>query len=83
VPGAAGDFNYMIEQPNRGTRSIGLNLASDDGREVLYRLAETSDVFLTSTGRTSASTSADPISSTTRASPTPARATSTDGSAGE
>ena len=47
VPGAAGGFNYMIEQPNRGKRSIGLNLASDDGRELLYRLAETSDVFLT------------------------------------
>ena len=47
VPGAAGGFNYMIEQPNRGKRSIGLNLASDEGRELLYRLAETSDVFLT------------------------------------
>jgi len=47
VPAAAGGFNYMIEQPNRGKRSIGLNLASEDGRELLYRLAETSDVFLT------------------------------------
>jgi crotonobetainyl-CoA:carnitine CoA-transferase CaiB-like acyl-CoA transferase len=47
VPGAAGGFNYMIEQPNRGKRSLGLNLAHEDGRELLYRLAETSDVFLT------------------------------------
>jgi len=47
VPAAAGGFNYMMEQPNRGKRSLGLNLASDEGRELLYRLAETSDVFLT------------------------------------
>ncbi|HEV2310052.1 MAG TPA: CoA transferase [Acidimicrobiia bacterium] len=47
VPAAAGGFNYMIEQPNQGKRSIGLNLASDEGKELLYRLAETSDVFLT------------------------------------
>ncbi len=47
VPGAAGGFNYMIEQPNRGKRSVGLNLADPDGRELLYRLAESSDVFLT------------------------------------
>ena len=47
VPGAVGGFNYMMEQPNRGKRSVGLNLASDDGRELLYRLAEASDVFLT------------------------------------
>ncbi len=47
VPAAVGGFNYMMEQPNRGKRSVGLNLASDDGRELLYRLAESSDVFLT------------------------------------
>ena len=47
VPGAVGGFNYMIEQPNRGKRSVGLNLAHPDGRELLYRLAESSDVFLT------------------------------------
>ncbi len=47
VPGAVGGFNYMIEQPNRGKRSVGLNLADPDGRELLYRLAESSDVFLT------------------------------------
>lgn len=48
VPAAAGGFNYMIEQPNRGKRSVGINLGTDDGRELLYRLAATSDVFLTS-----------------------------------
>jgi crotonobetainyl-CoA:carnitine CoA-transferase CaiB-like acyl-CoA transferase len=47
VPGAAGGFNYMIEQPNRGKRSVGIDLASGDGRELLYRIAESSDVFLT------------------------------------
>jgi crotonobetainyl-CoA:carnitine CoA-transferase CaiB-like acyl-CoA transferase len=47
VPAAAGGFNYMIEQPNRGKRSVGINLADDDGRDLLYRLAASSDVFLT------------------------------------
>ena len=37
----------MIEQPNRGKRSIGLNLAHPDGREMLMKLVETADVFLT------------------------------------
>jgi crotonobetainyl-CoA:carnitine CoA-transferase CaiB-like acyl-CoA transferase len=47
VPAAAGGFNYMMEQPNRGKRSVGINLAHDDGRELLYQLAATCDVFLT------------------------------------
>jgi crotonobetainyl-CoA:carnitine CoA-transferase CaiB-like acyl-CoA transferase len=34
VPAAAGGFNYMIEQPNRGKRSVGINLAHADGREI-------------------------------------------------
>ncbi|MGH7863829.1 MAG: CaiB/BaiF CoA transferase family protein, partial [Candidatus Binataceae bacterium] len=33
--------------PNRGKRSIGLDIARPEGRELLYRLAETADVFLT------------------------------------
>lgn len=41
-------FNALMENANRGKRSIGLNLASSDGRDVLMRLAKTSDVFLTS-----------------------------------
>jgi crotonobetainyl-CoA:carnitine CoA-transferase CaiB-like acyl-CoA transferase len=40
--------NFMMEQPNRGKRSIGIDLHSAEGLELLYRLAETSDVFLTS-----------------------------------
>jgi crotonobetainyl-CoA:carnitine CoA-transferase CaiB-like acyl-CoA transferase len=42
-----GDVNLGFENANRGKRSLALDLASEDGREVLYRLAETCDVFLT------------------------------------
>ena len=44
--GAAG-FNCLVEQPNRGKRSIGVDLTNADGLELLYRLVETADVFLT------------------------------------
>ena len=40
--------NFMMEMPNRGKRSLGLDLRSEEGLELLYRLVETSDVFLTS-----------------------------------
>ena len=43
-----GSFNFMWEQPNRGKRSIGIDISTPDGLEILYRLAENSDVFLTS-----------------------------------
>jgi crotonobetainyl-CoA:carnitine CoA-transferase CaiB-like acyl-CoA transferase len=43
-----GGFNFMWEQPNRGKRSIGIDLATPGGLEILYKLAEKSDVFLTS-----------------------------------
>lgn len=43
-----GDLNPNIEHPNRGKRSIGLDIATDAGREVLYELAAQADVFLTS-----------------------------------
>jgi crotonobetainyl-CoA:carnitine CoA-transferase CaiB-like acyl-CoA transferase len=48
VPGGPGAVNYIIEQPNRGKRSIGLDISTDDGRDLLYRIVETADVFLTS-----------------------------------
>jgi crotonobetainyl-CoA:carnitine CoA-transferase CaiB-like acyl-CoA transferase len=41
------DVNFMIEIPNRGKRSVGLDIGSDAGRELLYRLAGQADVFLT------------------------------------
>ncbi len=48
IPGGENAVNYIIEQPNRGKRSIGLDISTEDGRELLYQLARTSDVFLTS-----------------------------------
>ncbi len=48
IPGGPNAVNYIMEQPNRGKRSIGIDLSTDDGRAVLYRLVESADVFLTS-----------------------------------
>jgi crotonobetainyl-CoA:carnitine CoA-transferase CaiB-like acyl-CoA transferase len=47
LPQDASGLNYMMEVPNRGKKSVGIDLKTDDGRELLYRLAEQSDVFLT------------------------------------
>ncbi len=44
---ATGSFQPLMEHPNRGKKSIGLGLESDAGREILYDLAKTCDVFLT------------------------------------
>ena len=43
-----GGANFMYEVPNRGKRSVGLDISTQDGRELLYRLVETADVFVTS-----------------------------------
>lgn len=48
IPGGDSAVNYIIEQPNRGKRSVGLDISTDAGRELLYELARRSDVFLTS-----------------------------------
>jgi crotonobetainyl-CoA:carnitine CoA-transferase CaiB-like acyl-CoA transferase len=37
----------LIEHPNRGKRSVGIDVATPEGQEVLYELAKTADVFLT------------------------------------
>jgi crotonobetainyl-CoA:carnitine CoA-transferase CaiB-like acyl-CoA transferase len=42
-PGA----HVLLEHSNRGKKSLGLDLTSQDGLDILYRLAATSDVFLT------------------------------------
>jgi len=39
--------HVLLEHSNRGKKSLGLDLTSDDGLDGLYRLASTSDVFLT------------------------------------
>ncbi|MGH3559679.1 MAG: CaiB/BaiF CoA transferase family protein [Mycobacterium sp.] len=41
------DRHPLIEHPNRGKRSVGIDLATPGGQEVLRELAVTSDVFLT------------------------------------
>ena len=43
----SGDVHVINEHSNRGKRSLGLNLKSEEGLKVLYKLAETCDVFLT------------------------------------
>ncbi len=43
-----GDPNPNIEHANRGKRSIGLDMARPEGKQVLYDLARRADVFLTS-----------------------------------
>jgi crotonobetainyl-CoA:carnitine CoA-transferase CaiB-like acyl-CoA transferase len=43
----AGGVNHFIEQPNRGKRSIGLDTSTPDGLELLMKLIETADVFVT------------------------------------
>ena len=39
--------HVLLEHSNRGKRSLGLDLASAQGLDILYKLAATSDVFLT------------------------------------
>lgn len=44
----AGGFNFMWEQPNRGKKSVGIDIKTPGGREILDKLIAESDVFLTS-----------------------------------
>jgi crotonobetainyl-CoA:carnitine CoA-transferase CaiB-like acyl-CoA transferase len=41
------DVLVLAEHANRGKKSLALDLTSEEGRDLLYRLAATSDVFLT------------------------------------
>jgi crotonobetainyl-CoA:carnitine CoA-transferase CaiB-like acyl-CoA transferase len=41
------DRHPLIEHPNRGKRSVGIDISTAGGQEVLYELAKASDVFLT------------------------------------
>ena len=46
-PDSGDMINFMIEQPNRGKRSVGIDIGQPEGRDLLFRLIEQSDVFLT------------------------------------
>src|SRR5206468_1131199 len=46
IPGATGR-NFIVEQLGRHKRSVGIDLGTDEGRALLYRLVERADVFLT------------------------------------
>lgn len=37
----------LFEHPNRGKRSVGIDVSTPEGQEILYELAKTCDVFLT------------------------------------
>ncbi len=41
------DRNTIMEHPNRGKRSVGIDVGTEEGRELIYRIARTADVFLT------------------------------------
>lgn len=47
LPGSS-SLNFMAEQPNRNKRSVGIDIANSTGREVLVKLIEDADVFITS-----------------------------------
>ena len=47
IPGGGSGPDFMMEQSNRGKRSVGIDLATEGGRDLLLELARTSDVFLT------------------------------------
>ena len=41
------DRHPLMEHPNRGKRSIGIDISTPEGQEVIYEIAKTADVFLT------------------------------------
>lgn len=51
LPGTGGTRSPYFEAANRGKRSIGLDLAADDGRAALHALVDRADVFVTNLRR--------------------------------
>jgi crotonobetainyl-CoA:carnitine CoA-transferase CaiB-like acyl-CoA transferase len=47
IAGFSGKVAVLMEHANRGKKSLGLDLTDPAGRDILYRLAAISDVFLT------------------------------------
>ena len=45
---STGDYNYMIEQMNRGKRGVGIDLATKGGLDVFLKLIAQADVLVTS-----------------------------------
>ena len=43
----AGGVNHFVEQPNRGKRSVAIDTRTPEGLELLMKIVETADVFLT------------------------------------
>lgn len=41
------DRNPLIEHPNRGKRSVGIDISTEGGQALLYEMAKNCDVFLT------------------------------------
>jgi crotonobetainyl-CoA:carnitine CoA-transferase CaiB-like acyl-CoA transferase len=41
------DVHVLLEHSNRGKKSLGLDLTSDEGLDILHKLVATADVFLT------------------------------------
>ncbi len=41
------DRHPLVEHPNRGKRSVGIDVTTPGGQEMLYEIAKTADVFLT------------------------------------
>jgi crotonobetainyl-CoA:carnitine CoA-transferase CaiB-like acyl-CoA transferase len=39
--------NTLFEHPNRGKRSVGIDITTPEGQDVIHELAKTADVFLT------------------------------------
>lgn len=48
LPGVGGKINPFFESGNRGKRGVALDLGKEAGREQLYRLLDSADVFITS-----------------------------------
>jgi crotonobetainyl-CoA:carnitine CoA-transferase CaiB-like acyl-CoA transferase len=42
-----GNVHVLLEHSNRGKKSIGIDVSTEQGLDLIYRLAATSDVFLT------------------------------------